>query len=422
MNHPKPTVVEFAAKRRTAHSALRIRRTFFAALPLLRLRRALLTALCLAAVTTAFTACLSASDVTDCAFVQSLGIERGDTFAYRVVLIAAFPKSEGESGAEPENRILSAEARTVFEAIDALNASLPASLDFSRTSLLLLGEGIAKDGSAARALDLSLGSLDIFPNVRMMVSHGPVEATLSGLMSESDPSLSKTMAHLGALCREAGTIIDVRYRAYREMQSVGAYDLLLPYCGAGADAPAGDTAAPEAYPQLGGALLTDGGNETSVAGSAVFDGERMVGVLTARHTQLCGMAQGAFLRGRMQWYHPQFGTVSVLLRRKRPPKVVCGADGVSVTVYLIAEPETPRTLSDPNGSVKEWLGQSLERELAETFSALQGMNADGMGFGRYELMRTGGEGIGSAWKERYRTLSATFSVRLELKERKEGTL
>ena len=85
-----------------------------------------LTAILLALLS--FCGCLSKGDAAHHIYVLSFGVESGDTFAYRIVLLAAMPKAGSEEGATLSTEVLAAEARTLFEAIETLNAGLPMTL------------------------------------------------------------------------------------------------------------------------------------------------------------------------------------------------------------------------------------------------------------------------------------------------------
>ena len=78
-----------------------------------------LTAILLALLS--FCGCLSKGDAAHHIYVLSFGVESGDTFAYRIVLLAAMPKAGSEEGATLSTEVLAAEARTLFEAIETLN-------------------------------------------------------------------------------------------------------------------------------------------------------------------------------------------------------------------------------------------------------------------------------------------------------------
>lgn len=359
------------------------------------------------------TGCLSRGDVADNTYVLSFGIERGDTFAYRIVLLAAMPEAGAEEGASMKTEVLSAEARTLFEAIETVNAGLPLTLRFSRTSLILLSEPLAREGEIKELLDFSLGALDIHSNVRIMVADGPLRDVYEGLKSDADPSFSKTMKNIGTLAEQSGTLIDARCRTVREALGSETFDLVLPYLGVNGSDPKPDIVVGEVYPMLGGALAEETARGTTVIGSAVFDGARMVGTLSGRHTLLCGMVRGEFSEGGLTFYEQSVGTLSVRVRKRKRPSVSVGNGKATVTVYLDVTPEYPLSALASSDALEPFLKERIRMELEDTFAALQKRNADAMLLGTRELLNYpfGGE---EGWKERYRSLEASFDVQVRL--------
>ena len=353
--------------------------------------------------------CLSTGDIADYAFVLSFGIERGDTFAYRAVFLVALPNAGSEEGATLETEVCAAEARTLFEAIETLNAAMPLRLRFSRTSLILLSETLLRDGEIQTLLDFSLGALDIHSNVRVMAARGALRELYDGLVSDADPSFSKTMETVDALASHSGTMIDARCRAVWESLGSQPFDLVLPLVGVGEPDPLPDALGSEPYPKQGGALAQNGGNDASIIGCAVFDGTRMVGTLSGWHTQLLGMVRGDFSEGEMTLYHPTCGTVSVRLKTRKKPRVKLQGDAADVLICLDLTPLYPLSVREDGDALSAWVEAELERTLAALFEWLQASNADAMGFGRYDAMNHPFAAT-EDWKDRYPALSASFAV------------
>ncbi len=366
--------------------------------------------------------CLNAKDIADHAYVLALGAERGDTFVYRIVLLVALPQSGGEENAEMKTQVLTAEARTIPEAVETLNASLPLSLTFSRTSLLVLSEPLARDGRLDALLDFSDGALDLYRDVRLLVSRSDLSELFAGLRSETDPSFSKTVTNLETLAERSGTLSDVRYRTAKEALGSGTFDLLIPYCGVNQPDPKQDLIGGEPYPYLGGSLALDGASPVTIMGSAAFSAGSMVGTLSGRHTQLCRMADGSFSEGRMQWLHPEYGTVSVRLRKRRGPKICYDPAETTVALFLTAKIESPRLAEDDAGEFAAWLSEELSQELDRTLSALQKNGSDAMGFGRKDRLRDpfGTDWNHERWMETYRTLPVVFSASVRLSKNGGG--
>ncbi|MBR0425116.1 MAG: hypothetical protein IJK01_03230 [Clostridia bacterium] len=372
-----------------------------------------LTAILLALLS--FCGCLSKGDAAHHIYVLSFGVESGDTFAYRIVLLAAMPKAGSEEGATLSTEVLAAEARTLFEAIETLNAGLPMTLRFSRTALILLSEPLAREGEIERLLDFSLGALDIHSNVHVMVAGSDLKTLYEGLQNDADPSFTKTINNLDALAAQSGTVPDGRCRSVWEALGSDAFDLVLPYIGANDPNPKPDLLGGEAYPKIGGALVQSDVLGASVIGSAVFDGPRMVGTLSGWHTALLAMVRGTFSEGRTTFYLPGTGTVSVKLQTNRRTEVSVRDGTAQVRIRLKAVPEYPLSALSRDPTLQTTLEQTIEAELNRLFSALSDAHADAMQFGTRELWQFpfGGE---AGWKTRYASLSASFAVHVRVLE------
>ena len=363
------------------------------------------------------TGCLGSLGVADGAYVLSVGFARGDTFAYRVSVLCALPEGGKDEGATLHTEVFSAEARTLFEAIETLNAGLPLRLSFARASLLLVAEPLLQEGRLQELLDFSLGALDIASDVRVMAARGDMAKLLGGLVSEADPAFSKTIANIDRLDTLSGTVIDARCRTVREAFGSGTFDLVLPLVGWNEPTIQTDLIGGEAYPHLGGALLQQSGLPVSLAGSAVFSETRMVGVLSGRHTALVGMVRGDFRVGRLTWARDG-QMLSVRLRRRKAPRIRTADGSISVTVYLDAAPEYPLMQLPPRTELTSFLTAQIEAELYETLAALQAANADAMALGTHDILRFA-HGGGGDWKARYPHTAVSFTVELIVKGEEE---
>ena len=372
-------------------------------------RRLFLLLLCLLPA-----ACLGSLGVADGAYVLAVGFARGDTLAYRVSVLCALPEGGKDEGVTLHTEVLSAEARTLFEAIETLNAGLPLRLRFARTALLLVSEPLLKDGALPALLDFSLGALDIASDVRVIAARGDMASILDGIVSEADPAFTKTMANVERLDALSGTVIDARCRTVREAFGGGPFDLVLPLVGLNEPEIRTDLVGGEAYPHLGGALLQQSALPVSLIGSAVFDGTRSVGVLSGRHTELVGMVKNDFREGRMQW---QAGNemLSVRLRRRKAPRIEAADGAIAVTVSLYATPEYPIGRLPDRDALTAFLTERLEAELNETLAALQTAQSDAMALGTHDILRFPSGG-GADWKSRYPETAVSFTVRLLLLE------
>ena len=88
----------------------------------------------------------------------------------------------------------------------------------------------------------------------------------------------------------------------------------------------------------------------------------------------------------------------------------------TVDVFLEADPIEPLTVPADSESLRTWIETQVEVELQSVFRALQSVNSDAMGFGRFaaRAFRSTEEWETYDWKADYRGLSVAFSATVML--------
>ena len=367
--------------------------------------------------------CMHSKNLDEYAYVLNVGVERGTTMPYLVTLLVSVPAALAE-GTEVRNVVISAEARTFSEAAETLNAAYPSRLSFSRASLLLLSEALVREGGQSAFLDFSFGKPDLWQNLRVAVTDGSVRDTFEGWTSESDPSLSKIKTSVGELCARSGLSADIGYSAYLECTLDRRIDALVAYAGVNEWELRGDMVGGNAYPYLGGSLLVSSTLKTTTAGSAVFDGARMVGVLDGQHTMAVLMVTDAFKSGELLLTLPDGQLLSVRLQRAQKPRIEWTGETIAADLYLEADPIAPNVLPMTDEELKTLLASHLEETVHSVFLALQNANSDAMGFGRFAAKRffTAEDWEAYDWKAAYRALSVVFTVHVRIVHNLPGSV
>ena len=357
--------------------------------------------------------CMQSKNIDEYAYVLNVGVEKGTTMPYLVTLLVSVPG--GTEDTKVTNTVISAEARTFSEAYETLNAAYPSRLSFSRASLLAIGEDLAADGEQTAFLDFAFGKPDLWPNLRVVVAKPPIRDVFEGWLTEADPSLRKIKTAVGDLSNESGMTADLGYTEYREAIVDKRFDALLAYAGVNEYGLRTDLVGGEAYPYVGGSLLTESALKTTTVGSAAFDGDRMVGVLDGRHTMETLMVTGAFRKGELHFTLPDGTPLRVGLYRLHAPKIHLKGSKTTVALFLEADVLSPETAADRT-ELRQFIKEQLETELSALCSALQRANCDAMGFGRFRAKQFKSVSAWEAcdWKAEYRALDVAFSVTVML--------
>jgi hypothetical protein len=362
--------------------------------------------------------CLGGVPLDRYCYVLDLGVERGDALPYRFVfLLNEDTAGSGEDGGgRGQVSMVSAEERSLFAAIDALAGALPAQLSFERTTLLAFSRELAESGDMQTVLEGNLSRLKIRQNVRVIVVEKDLRGAFQGLVSEGDPSMNRLKTNVQLFEENYGYVEDWGLRRLQEAFANETGDVLLPYAALVGDPPRKDMVGGEVYPYLGGTLLGEGQIRTSLAGSAVFAGKRMTGVLSGQHTMLVLMGKGGFRAGhlRLPW---RDGTEMdlALYALERPKRNY--AEGVfSCNIVLEADLENPSQTEADSKELIAAMESYLEGELQRVFRAAAEEGADVFEVGREALSAFDSW---ESWREygfsrRLPKIEAVFQVRVKL--------
>ena len=361
--------------------------------------------------------CLRGVPLDKYCYVLDLGVERGEAMPYRFVFLLNEDKAgNGEDGgSRGQVSMVWAEERSLFGAIDALAGALPAQLSFERTTLLAFSRELAEGGEIEAVTAGALSRLKIRQNVRVIVVEEDMREAFQGLVSEGDPSMTRLKANVTLFEENYGYGEDWGLLRMEEAFHNETGDALLPYAGLVGGPLESDMAGGQAYPYLGGGLLGEGQLRTSLAGSAVFAGDRMVGVLSGQHTILALMGKGVFRAGHLSL--PWGGeTLDLALYAVGRPKRTW-AEGVFICeIALEGDLEHPARLDTDSATLIDAAESYLEAELQRVFEATAAAGAD--------VFAVGKEAIRSfpswdSWRacgfsERLKDARAVFRVKVKL--------
>ena len=363
------------------------------------------------------TGCLGGVPLDRYCYVLDVGVERGDTLPYRFVFLLNEDTGEvGEDGGgKGQVSMVSAEEKSLFAAIDALSGALPAQLSFERTTLLAFSRDLAEAGEIPTVTQGALSRLKIRRNVRVIVVGSDMREAFQGLVSEGDPSMSRLKANVTLFEENYGYVEDWGLSRMQEAFMNGTGDALLPYAALVGETLRPDMVGGEVYPYLGGSLLGEGQIRTSLSGSAVFAGERMVGLLSGQHTMLVLMGKGVFRAGHLRL--PYGGQeIDLALYAVGRPQRSWSKGRFTCAISLEADLESPAQLDVDSEELIAAAECYLAAELQRIFQVTARAGADVFEVGR-EAIR--GFHSWEAW-QRYgfaallKDVQADFRVKVKL--------
>ncbi len=361
--------------------------------------------------------CLGGVPLDRYCYVLDLGVERGDVMPYRFVFLLNEDTAAGGEAGDGKGQVsmVSTEEKSLFAAIDALSGALPAQLSFERTTLLAFSRELAEAGEIGAITDGALSRLKIRQNVRVMVMEGDMGETFQGLVSQGDPSMTRLKANVRLFEENYGYVEVWGLRRMQEAFVNETGDALLPYAARVGSKLRPDMVGGEVYPYLGGGLLGEGQLKTSLSGSAVFAGDRMVGVLSGQHTMLVLLAKGVFRAGhlRLPWGE---GEIDLALYGVGRPKRSWSEGVFTCEITVEADLEDPAEVEADSQALIAAAQRYLTEELNRVFCATARAGADVFEVGR-EAIR--GFHTWEAWQaygfaDRSQNMRADFRVRVKL--------
>ena len=361
--------------------------------------------------------CLGGVPLDKYCYVLDLGVERGDVMPYRFVFLLNEDTVGGseDGGERGQVSMVSAEERSLFAAIDALSGALPAQLSFERTTLLAFSRELAEAGEIGAVTEGALSRLKIRHNVRVIVVEKDMQGAFQGLLSEGDPSMNRLKTNVKLYEENYGYVEDWGLRRMQEAFENETGDALLPYAGLVGGQLQSDMAGGQAYPYLGGKLLGEGQIKTSLAGSAVFAGERMVGLLSGQHTMLVLMAKGIFRAGHLRV--PWAGTeLDVALYAMKRPARSWSEGTFTCEILLEGDLESPAQVETSSEALIAAVESYLVDELQRVFEATARAGADVFAVGQ-ETIRTfcrWDQWQAYGFSQRLRDMKADFRVKVKL--------
>jgi len=356
--------------------------------------------------------CLPALPPEQYVYVRHIGIARGQELPLEVTLLISQAKPGTGEESAGALQVLSAEAHSLPEAAEVLAAAMPYQLNFSRASLLVFSRELAEGGQIP---EISGSKRDLSPHVSLSVTQSDMAELFEGMLSESDPGLSKLTLNRKYSHERAGMTVAGNLTGLMESQQIRTFDMLCTLTNANTGQPQRDLVGDELQPYLAGALPIKSVLKTEDMGAAVFSGSKMVGLLSGAHTMLVQIGTGDFKSGRLP-IPIENERQSFWLHSKGKPKVRLAGESATVTVRLEAKSEKPLQWS--KNVLKQAIGTYLATEMTRIFEAAQAADADVFGIGRAAKRQCGvmGEWDSSAWRERFAGLRVSFSVDIAIVE------
>ncbi|MBP2646242.1 MAG: germination protein, Ger(x)C family [Firmicutes bacterium] len=348
------------------------------------------------------TGCNGAKELDEVGYVLTVGVDvaEGDQldFTYEIAIPRALAsESPGKTNRKATVTFVTVTAPTLTEGRNLLNSVIARAPNLSHVTTFVIGEGLARKG-LADILGMTMRLRQFRGATDIVVVNGKAKDFLlqntpeEVLPSRWFQSMLSTGVETGYYLRTSLHEFYVRLKS----RTSAPYTTLMAINPLNGEGRSSDPAVSNdnVHDYLPKDVPRAEGNPATVVGTAVFKGDKMVGMLPSEETRMLAMLLGNYPRGFMTMTDPLAPqhSVNVNLRLGRKPKINVNISGehavISVNVFLEGDlagipsginyesPENTRLL---NQQISEIVRQKMLLMLQQT----QEWGADVVDFGYY---------------------------------------
>jgi len=299
---------------------------------------------------TMLTGCYDSTEPDQVTYVLAVGMDKGVkdklrlTVEFHIAKGGSSSKSSGSSGGETggDYTTITIDAPSLFTGINMINCSLAHKLNFMHVEYLVFSEEMAKAG-----LSTYIASVVRYRQIRRSINVIVAKGSADKFLEENQPfvgsTLSKTMVLQFMEQKATGyfpfvTLKDFDDRiksTYRQpIATLGGVNNSNNYQEDGEKASASQSPEGQYY---AGEMPRKGGGKVELCGTAVFDGDKMVGELTGDETRFLLMLRGDFQRGFFTIKDPKMPQYVVSLDVRTSRKTEIHVDIKNGKPYINAE-------------------------------------------------------------------------------------
>lgn len=401
------------------------------------MRKVIIIVLLCVIVSTTFTSCYDAREVDEWVYVYMIGIDKGVSNVLRFTFQIATMKDVSISQQTAGYTSIGVDAPTFYAAVNMLESTFSRRLNYTHAKYIIISEDLAKEG-VERFVNGIIRSAQIRRIMNIVVSKGEA----SEFVNQYDISLTDVVGKASeAFVTQNelnGFFVDVTYHEFfvdlKSLQrspvaTLSALNDFSRYL------PNGEP--PEAFKSEGdyyaGELPRSGGNAVELLGTALFDGDKMVGALNGDESRVLLMLRDEFKGASISMVDPKDDKLRITLRTKIKKKASIKVDVsetipvIKVKIFLEADIQNLQSTtpyeSEPMISVLEnAFKQYIKDILDETIAKCQDLHVDPMGFGHEAVKQflTIQEWEAYDWKKIFNTAKITSEVEVTI--RRTGTL
>lgn len=383
--------------------------------------------------------CNGARESEEIAYIIAVGIDKGEEAGkIKVTYQVARPNVEGNKGeGKADTVLITNSAATLAESLNLLKSSMALTPSLSQVKVLVVGQDLARQG-----VDDMWGAFKRYREYRgsmfILIARGTAQELLGKIKPSFNISASKYFETMLDSGKESGYYLRVSFHQFYirlQNHSLQPYATLVDFSPSGSPERTTQPKSPgskvDGY--FAGEIPFDGGNPVQFAGTAVFTGAKMTGILTTTETRMLSMLLGEYRHGFLSVEDPldpqYFVNVNLRLGATPDIRVEFKEDGAVIHVKVLLEGDIsniPSGINYEQGSYLKLLEEQINRVCYQDMSNMirhtQELHSDVAGFGYYirPLFKNYQEYLDNPWSEQYSR--AKVDLVMETKIRRTGLM
>lgn len=409
------------------------------------------TAICLICIIfiSTLTGCFDAREVTEMTYVYSIGMEKGVKDKLRIsIQIPTFKGSETEAAknnmpnvtSEQSGDILTIiiDCPTFYIGINMLNTFLSREVSYMHTKYIVFSENLAKDGIGSYLTGLFRGR-QIRREIFIIICKDSASEFLKKNFPTLGSSLTKKQQNLMEQSKHTGLFPEITYRDVLNSLITPYDQIIAPLAAVNTDNEfkpgegSGKETSKLGVPYYAGQLPRQGDGLVELLGTAVFDGDKLIGELNGDETRVLLMTRDDFRQGNFTIQDPEEKDKIVTLnikRQKKPSiKVDVSENNPIVNLHVYLEGEILAIQSAVNYEEKDLksllensLKEQIKMNLEKTIKKCQGLKSDVFKFGKVAATHflTIQDFENYKWLDKFK--DANVNIQIDFTIRRTGTI
>ena len=307
-------------------------------------RNVLLGLLCIMFCIT-LSSCYDVSEIDDMAYVLALGIDKGVSHQWRLTVqlptMDAAPGGGGIGGegdkkdGASRDVIITIDAPSFFTGINMINVVVPRELNFMHTKYIVVSEELARSGMLGEMIAPLVRYRQVRKSTYVIIAKG----SAMEFIRENKPTVGATLSKSMEIMMDEwentaffppATLHDL-YNGFKSTyrQPVAMLAAINDFSSFIEGNKGQDNNISHEFEYTAGQLPRIGGSRIEFMGSAIFDGDKMVGELTGSETRIMMIGRGELVRGFFTIpdpYKPEM-PIPLDVRMARTPEVKVRVEG-----------------------------------------------------------------------------------------------